>query len=55
MDTIFQTFDNVTFSNLWSTKEDFVNAYKTVGFPSTYTLEDGSTHDYVTDNDLELI
>lgn len=55
MDTIFQTFDNVTFSNLWSTKEDFVNAYKTVGFPSTYTLEDGSTHDYVTDKDLELI
>ena len=45
-----QFFDNVTFSDLWSTKEEFVNSYKEVGFPQTY---DGGT--YVTDDDLKLI
>lgn len=46
----FQTFDNVTFSDLWSTAEEFVNSYKKVGFPQTY--ESGN---YVTDEDLKLI
>ena len=45
-----QFFDNVTFSDLWSTKEEFINSYKEVGFPQTY---DGGT--YVTDDDLKLI
>lgn len=45
-----QFFDNVTFSELWSTKEEFINSYKEVGFPQTY---DGGT--YVTDDDLKLI
>lgn len=45
-----QFFDNVTFSDLWSTEEEFVNSYKEVGFPQTY---DGGT--YVTDDDLKLI
>lgn len=46
----FQTFDNVTFSDLWSTQEEFVNAYKVVGFPQEF---EGGT--YVTDEDLKLI
>lgn len=46
----FQTFDNVTFSDLWSTGDAFVNSYKQVGFPQTY---EGGT--YVTDEDLKLI
>lgn len=46
----FQTFDNVTFSDLWSTGDKFVNSYKQVGFPQTY---EGGT--YVTDEDLKLI
>lgn len=45
-----QFFDNVTFSDLWSSKEEFINSYKEVGFPQTY---DGGT--YVTDDDLKLI
>lgn len=45
-----QFFDNVTFSDLWSTDKEFVNSYKEVGFPQTY---DGGT--YVTDDDLKLI
>lgn len=50
MNSNFQTFDNITFSDLWSTQEEFVNAYKVVGFPQEY--EGGS---YVTDEDLKLI
>ena len=50
MKSNFQTFDNITFSELWSTQEDFINAYKTVGFPQTY---EGGT--YVSDDDLKLI
>lgn len=46
----FQSFDNITFSNLWSTADEFVNAYKVVGFPQTF---DGGN--YVTDEDLKLI
>ena len=45
-----QEFDNMTFSDLWSTQEEFVNAYKVVGFPQTY---EGGT--YVSDEDLKLI
>ena len=50
MKSNFQTFDNITFSDLWSTQEEFVNSYKEVGFPQTY--EGGN---YVTDEDLKLI
>lgn len=50
MKSNFQSFDNITFSDLYPTKEDFVNSYKEVGFPQTY---DGGT--YVTDDDLKLI
>lgn len=46
----FQHFDNITFSELWSTQEEFVNAYKVVGFPQEY-----SGGSYVTDDDLRLI
>lgn len=45
-----QEFNNITFSDLWSTQEEFVNAYKVVGFPQEY---EGGT--YVTDDDLKLI
>lgn len=48
--TYFQSFDNVTFSDLWSTKESFIESYKEIGFPQTF--EGGS---YVTDDDLGLI
>ena len=50
MKSNFQTFDNITFSDLYPTQEDFVNAYKEIGFPQEY--EGGS---YVTDDDLRLI
>lgn len=50
MKSNFQTFDNITFSDLWSTQEEFVNSYKEVGFPQTF---EGGT--YVTDEDLKLI
>lgn len=50
MKSNFQTFDNITFSELWSTQEDFVNSYKEVGFPQTF---EGGT--YVSDDDLKLI
>lgn len=53
--TIFQTFDNVTFSDLWQTNEDFIEAYKETGLPMEYTLEDGSIQTYFTINDLKLI
>ena len=50
MKSNFQTFDNITFSDLYPTQEEFVNSYKEVGFPQTY---EGGT--YVTDDDLKLI
>lgn len=50
MKSYFQHFDNITFSELWSTQEDFVNSYKEVGFPQTFK---GGT--YVSDDDLKLI
>lgn len=53
--TIFQNFNNVTFSDLWSTQEEFVNAYKVVGFPQTFTNSDGTTGTYVSDEDLRFI
>lgn len=42
----FQYFDNITFSDLWSTQEEFINSYKVVGFPQ---------ENYLTDEDLKLI
>lgn len=55
-ESLFQYLgDNITFSQLWSTSEQFIKAYKEIGFPQTYTLEDGSIHDYVTDDNLQLI
>lgn len=50
MKSNFQTFDNITFSELYPTQEDFVNQYKVVGFPQTF---EGGT--YVSDDDLKLI
>lgn len=50
MKSNFQMFENITFSELWSTEEMFVNAYKETGFPQAF--EGGS---YVTDDDLKLI
>lgn len=50
MKSNFQTFDNITFSDLWSTEAEFVDAYKAAGFPQTFT---GGT--YVSDEDLKLI
>jgi hypothetical protein len=46
----FQQFDNITFSELYPTQEDFVNQYKVVGFPQEF---EGGT--YVSDDDLKLI
>lgn len=48
--SLFQSFDNITFSQLYPTQEEFVNQYKVVGFPQEYT---GGT--YVSDDDLRLI
>ena len=50
IETYFQEFDNITFSDLWDTADKFVEDYKTIGFPQTN--EFGS---YVTDEDLNLI
>ena len=50
MKSYFQTFDNITFSELYPTQEDFINQYKVVGFPQTF---EGGT--YVSDDDLKLI
>lgn len=53
--TYFQNFDNVTFSEVWSEPKTFLQDYKACGLPSTYTVEDGSVHYYVSDEDLILI
>lgn len=55
MNTYFQSFDNVTFSELWSDSESFVKDYKDSGLPQTYKTNSGSTANYVTDDDLKLI
>lgn len=55
MNTYFQSFDNITFSQLWDTTEKFIQAYKDSGLPQTYTLSDGKIGNYLTDDDLELI
>ena len=50
MNSYFQSFDNITFSELWETSESFVEAYKATGLPQTY---EGGT--YVDDDTLKLI
>lgn len=51
----FQTFDNITFSDLWQTSESFVQAYKDTGLPQTFTNDDNTTGNYVSDETLSLI
>ena len=52
----FQYFDNITFSDMWSTADSFVETFKEVGFPQTYKLADKNANaSYVTDDDLKLI
>lgn len=51
----FQHFDNITFSDLWSTADSFVQSYKDSGFPQTYDLGDNRTGTYVDDDTLKLI
>ena len=51
----FQSFDNITFSDLWSTSDDFIQAYKDSELPQTYTLSDNTTGTYVDDATLKLI
>lgn len=51
----FQSFDNITFSDLWTTSEDFIETYKETGLPQTYVNSDGTTGTYVDDETLKLI
>ena len=51
----FQSFDNITFSDLWSTSEDFIQSYKDTGLPQTYVNSDGTSGTYVDDETLNLI
>lgn len=55
MNSYFQSFDNITFSELWGTADDFVQAYKDTTLPQTYTTAAGTVGNYVTDEDLKLI
>lgn len=55
MKTLFQTFDNVTFSDLWSTSELFIEDYKQTGLPQEFKTANGTISNYVTDDDLKLI
>lgn len=55
MKSYFQSFDNITFSNLWQTSDSFIQSYKESGLPQTYTNTDGTTGTYVSDEDLQLI
>ena len=55
MKSYFQTFDNVTFSDLWSSSELFIESYKETELPQTYTNSDGTTGTYVDDETLKLI
>ena len=39
--TLFQSFNNLTFSQLWETAEDFINSYNITGLPKEeYQLND---------------
>lgn len=51
----FQSFDNITFSDLWSDSDSFIQAYKDSGLPLSYTLTDGTNGTYLNDDDLSLI
>ena len=51
----FQSFDNITFSDLWTTADDFIETYKETGLPQTYNNSDGTTGTYVDDETLNLI
>lgn len=43
MDDKFQYFDNVTFSDLWPSKNTFISDYKNLGFPTDeYQLDDNT-------------
>ena len=53
--TYFQSFDNVTFSDLWSDSDTFIADYKASGLPQTYLTQNNVTTYYVTDDDLKLI
>lgn len=55
MKSYFQTFDNITFSDLWSSSELFIESYKETELPQTYTNSDGTTGTYVDDETLKLI
>lgn len=55
IESYFQHFDNITFSDLWSTSEDFIQAYKDTGLPQTYVNSDGTNGTYVDDETLNLI
>lgn len=50
-DSYFQSFDNITFSDLWSTSQKFIDDYDLVGFPKN--IDENNA--YVTDEDLKLI
>lgn len=55
--TIFQSFDNITFSDLWSTSNSFISDFKNSGLPQTYSNASNpdATQYYVSDEDLGLI
>lgn len=53
--TIFQKFDNITFSEMWPTSDSFVNSYNESGLPLTYTITTGAIHNYLTEDNLKFI
>lgn len=53
--TYFQSFDNITFSQLWGDSDSFIQDYKDSGFPQTYNNQAGEVKNYVTDDDLKFI
>ena len=55
MNTIFQEFDNITFSQLWQTAESFIIDYNASGLPKEYKIGNSTIGNYVTDEDLSLI
>ena len=44
--TLFQHFDNITFSQMWETSEDFITSYNVTGLPK---------EPYVDDETLQLV
>ena len=52
MKTLFQHFDNITFSELFPTNEDFLTTFKEIGFPQK--TEDTNIF-YLTDDTIKLI